>query len=68
MMVLVYNINDPNPLAKVNAIADPRAPFNPHSNPPSIPNVAPGWKSILSQPGVWIRGVDPGTYRSVLIT
>lgn len=70
-MVLVYNINDPNPLAKVNEIADLRTPFNPHSNPPSIPNVTPGWTSILSQPGVWIRGGDPGTdpgiYRGVLI-
>ena len=70
-MVLLYKITDPNPLAKVNAIADTQVPFNPNSNPPSIPNVAPDWTSILSQPGVWIRGGDPGTdpgvYRGVLI-
>ena len=70
-MVLVYDINDPNPLAKVNEVADPTVPFNPNSNPPSIPNVAPNWYKILSQPGVWIRGgdpsTDPGVYRALLI-
>lgn len=70
-MVLVYKINDPNPLAKVDAIADPSVPFNPNSNPPSIPNVSPNWYNILSQPGVWIGGGDPGTdpgiYRGLLI-
>lgn len=70
-MVLVYKINDPNPLAKVNAIADQSVRFDPNSNPPSIPNVAPDWTGILSQPGVWIGGGDPGTdpgvYRGVLI-
>jgi molybdate/tungstate transport system substrate-binding protein len=70
-MVLVYKINDPNPLAKVGAIADPSVPFNPNSNPPSIPNVSPNWYKILSQPGVWIGGgdpsTDPGTYRGLLI-
>jgi len=70
-MVLVYKINDPNPLAKVDAIADPSVPFNPNSNPPSIPYVSPNWYSILSQPGVWIGGgdpsTDPGIYRGLLI-
>ena len=70
-MVLVYNINDSNSLAKVKEIADPTGPFNPNSNPPSIPNVAPNWYKILSQPGVWIRGgdpsTDPGIYRGLLI-
>jgi molybdate/tungstate transport system substrate-binding protein len=70
-MVIVYKINDPNPLAKVDAIADPSAPFNPNSNPPTIPNVVPNWYNILSQPGVWIGGgdpsTDPGTYRALLI-
>ena len=70
-MVLVYNINDPNPLAKVNAIADQSVRFDLKSNPPSIPNVAADWTSILSQPGVWIGGGDPGTdpgiYRGVFI-
>ena len=70
-MVLVYKINDPNPLAKVDAIADPSVPFNPNSNPPSIPNVVPNWYTILSQPGVWIGGgdpsTDPGVYRALLI-
>lgn len=70
-MVLVYNINDPNPLAKVNAIADRSVRFDLKSNPPSIPNVAADWTSILSQPGVWIGGGDPGTdpgiYRGVFI-
>ncbi len=70
-MVLLYKITDPNPLAKVNEIADTQVPFNPNSNPPSIPNVALDWTSILSQPGVWIHGGDPGTdpgvYRGVLI-
>ncbi len=70
-MVLVYKIDDANPLARVDAIADPSVPFNPNSNPPSIPNVAPNWYSILSQPGVWIGGgdpsTDPGVYRGLLI-
>ena len=70
-MVLVYKINDPNPLAKVDAIADPSVPFNPNSNPPTIPNVSPDWYKILSQPGVWIGGgdpsTDPGVYRALLI-
>jgi molybdate/tungstate transport system substrate-binding protein len=70
-MVLVYKINDPNPLAKVDAIADPSAPFNPNSTPPSIPNVVPNWYNILAQPGVWIGGgdpsTDPGIYRALLI-
>ena len=70
-MVIVYKINDPNPLAKVDAIADPSAPFNPNSNPPSIPNVSPNWYNILSQPGVWIGGgdpsTDPGVYRGLFI-
>jgi molybdate/tungstate transport system substrate-binding protein len=70
-MVLVYKINDPNPLAKVDAIADPSVPFNPNSNPPTIPNVVPNWYNILAQPGVRIGGgdpsTDPGTYRGLLI-
>ena len=70
-MVLVYKINDPNPLAKVDAIADPSVPFNANSNPPSIPNVSPNWFNTLSQPGVWIGGgdpsTDPGIYRGLLI-
>jgi molybdate/tungstate transport system substrate-binding protein len=70
-MVLVYKIDDPNPLAKVNTIADPAVPFDPNSNPPSIPTVAPNWYSVLSQPGVWIGGgdpsTDPGIYRGLLI-
>jgi molybdate/tungstate transport system substrate-binding protein len=70
-MVLVYKIDDPNPLAKVGAIADPSVPFNPNSNPPSIPNVSPNWYNILAQPGVRIGGgdpsTDPGIYRGLLI-
>jgi molybdate/tungstate transport system substrate-binding protein len=70
-MVLVYKINDPNPLARVDAIADPSVPFNPTSNPPTIPNVVPNWYHILAQPGVWIGGgdpsTDPGIYRGLLI-
>jgi molybdate/tungstate transport system substrate-binding protein len=70
-MVLVYKINDPNLLAKVDAIADPSVPFNLNSTPPSIPNVVHNWYTILSQPGVWIGGgdpsTDPGVYRALLI-
>jgi len=70
-MVLVYKINDPNPLAKVDAIADPGVPFNPNSYPPAIPNVSPDWYKMLSQPGVRIGGgdpsTDPGIYRGLLI-
>lgn len=70
-MVLVYKIDDPNALAHVGEIADPRVAFNPNSNPPVIPDVAPDWYKVLSQPGVWIGGGDPGgdpgVYRGVLI-
>lgn len=70
-MVLVYRADDANPLAKVREIADSSVPFDPNSNPPSIPNVAPGWYTILSRPGVWIGGGDPagdpGAYRAVMI-
>ncbi len=70
-MVLVYKMDDPNPAAKVDAIADLSVPFNPNSNPPSIPNVSPNWYKILSQPGVRIGGgdpnTDPGIYRGLLI-
>jgi molybdate/tungstate transport system substrate-binding protein len=70
-MVLLYHAHDPNALAKVNEIAVPGTPFNPGSNPPSIPNAAPGWYTILSQPGVKIAGADPGAdpggYRGVMI-
>ena len=70
-MVLLYRINNENPLAKVKEIADPAVPFDPNSNPPSIPDAAPDWYKILAQPGVSIGGGDPGgdpgAYRALMI-
>ena len=70
-MVLVYKIDDPNPAAEVNAIADPRVAFDPNANPPSIPDAVTNWTSILAHAGVWIGGgdpsTDPGIYRGLLI-